>query len=172
MTQEALENDNDSRLIDDARIKMDGLQEWQALIEQANRAFHDQNYPCAIELNKRALRHAANMFEEAICDTPDDAIMAILVSYLNQAEAYEQTEEFNRCCCLYERAYTFVSCLMRDDETRREVRLAAMKASSCVLMEWMQFLTRQRSNVNSERIKRYQHIISRGVHPPVEPTYH
>ncbi len=151
---------------------MDGMNEWKTIISEANQAFQHEDFTTAIDLNKRALRHAANIFEDYIELEPDNAIMAILVSYLNQAEAYEITQEYPKACCLYERAYTFVSCLMRDDKTDHEVRNAAIKASSCVLTEWMQFLSRHKHDLNHETLSRYQKIVSLGLQAASAPTYH
>lgn len=134
------------------------MEQWKKLTYQANQQFNDNNYLTALSLHQQAQQHAWEIFDQHTRHDPDGAIMMVLISYFNQADAYVEIDKVDTAGVLFEEAYSFLSKLLCDHRTSNSVKEAALKATTSAMMEWVGFIKKHRNVLKKERIEHYKTV--------------
>lgn len=115
------------------------MQNWERLTRQANKAYSNQDYSNAVELNQQALHQVEGSFDDDFHQDAESAVAAAAVSFLNIAESYTALGDFLSANTQYENAVNFLQAVIVRPDVDEEQRGLIMRTATHIRFEWELF---------------------------------
>lgn len=126
------------------------MQTWERLTRQANRAYSNQNYLDAVDLNRQALMQAECGFDEDFHRDAESAVAAAAVSFLNIAESYTALGDFISANTQFENAVNFLQKVIARPDMAEDQRDLIMRTATHIRFEWELFTTSYSKQVSAQ----------------------
>lgn len=126
------------------------MSQWEELMKATNEAFQKRCYYTALELCQRALRMAINRYENDRVEDDDLLLAAIMVSHFNLVDTYAALDQINHAVDVFEDASIYLKQLLTSEANTDLQKAAALRAGSCLHMEWHRFCDKYKTELPSE----------------------
>ncbi|MCZ2723718.1 tetratricopeptide repeat protein [Marinomonas sp. 15G1-11] len=112
------------------------MQSWEHLTRQANKAYSNNAFSEAVDLNLLALQQAERSFAEDFEEDPQSTLAAISVSFFNVAESYTALGDYISANRQYQQAVNFLQVVIVLPNLITEQRDQIMKTATHIRFEW------------------------------------
>lgn len=144
---------------------------WKYLTNEANKAYSNDAFFDAIELNQQALMQAEISFNYQFAHDPETAVAAMIVSTLNLADSYTAVRDFNATGIEYQKAINFLQTTIIRPDIDEQKKDLILRTANQVRLEWEGFNKRYKQSV-SLQIRTLMNDISNAVYCPNIMVHH
>jgi len=144
---------------------------WKYLTSEANKAYSNDAFFDAIELNQQALMQAEISFNSQFEKDPESAVAAMIVSILNLADSFTAVGDFNATGIEYQKAINFLQTTIIRPDINEQKKDLILRTANQVRLEWEGFNKRYKQSV-SLQIRTLMKDISNAVYCPQIMVHH
>jgi hypothetical protein len=141
------------------------MQDWERLTRQANRAYSNNAFTDAVDLNRQALCEAERSFDKDFFRDAESAVAAAAVSFLNIAESYTALGDFISANTQFERAVHFLQTVISRPDMNNEQRSLIMRTATHIRFEWDLFTQSYQKDVSAQS-KTLMQVLSSAITAP------
>ncbi|MBR7888375.1 tetratricopeptide repeat protein [Marinomonas sp. A79] len=147
------------------------MQTWERLTRQANRAYSNQDYLEAADLNRQALMQVERSFDDDFYRDAESAVAAAAVSFLNIAESYTALGDFISANTQFENAVNFLQTVIARPDMADDQRDLIMRTATHIRFEWELFTTSYSKQVSAQS-RALMLSLANAVSAPAASAYH
>lgn len=129
---------------------------WEELMRHARRAYQENAYQDALELNNSALLFSKRHFNQLFDHDADKAIAAVLVSYFNAIDNHLALYDFIKARACFDNALSFLISAKSRPLISEYQADAILHGVSHLHNEWCRFLTANQNEVSDFKIPVFQ----------------
>jgi len=129
---------------------------WEELMRYARRAYQENAYQDALELNNSALLFSKRHFNQHFEHDADKAIATVLVSYFNAIDNHLALYDFIKARACFDNALSFLISVKSRVKVSELQTEAILHGASHLHNEWCRFLTANKNEVSDLKIPAFQ----------------
>ncbi len=132
------------------------MENWKKLICEANSEHSAKNFAAAIALYEKSLGCALEISDQ-IENDPNGHIAAILVTYFNLSETFENMGNVKKAGTQFEHAFKSIIRFLRQGYSD-QVNAAVIRAGRQLNLEWSSFIHKHSDELEDAHFKRYENF--------------
>lgn len=133
---------------------------WEELMRHARRAYQENAYQDALDLNNSALLFSKRHFNQLFDQDADRAIAAVLVSYFNAIDNHLALYDFIKARECFDNALSFLIAVNAKPQMTESQTDAMLHGASHLHNEWCRFLKANQNGVSDLKLSAFQASLS------------
>lgn len=129
---------------------------WEELMRHAKKAFQENAYQDALDLNTSALLFSKRHFEHLFDQDADRAIAAVLVSYFNAIDNHIALYNFIKARACFDNALSFLIAARSKKSLTDTQAEAILHGISHLHNEWCRFLQANQHEISDLKLSTFQ----------------
>lgn len=129
---------------------------WEELMRHARRAYQENAYQDALELNNSALLFSKRHFNQLFQQDADRAIAAVLVSYFNAIDNHLALYDFIKARECFDNALSFLISVNSRSHMSEHQAEAVLHGASHLHNEWCRFLNVNKNDSSDLKLSAFQ----------------